>query len=320
MSKRALCITGDASLRRTLRRTAQAAGSSVEFADTAEVLDRGGEPPDLLLLDKQSRHAIDLEQVQAKMGDRTKVVVFGDSLQEDAMVALLRRDACDHVITFGQEPDDDELVVTTVKLFNKTDIFGLEKYLAWGVLVKDLEVATYEGKRGALLEVAEYAKEAGARRQVISRIESVADELLMNALYDAPAIRYGVRPRIGERSRAGLGPLGSERALMRYACDGRYFALSVRDNFGELRKEAILDHLQRARSERGNPKLASDDGGGAGLGLYFILASVTSFIANIHPGQMTEVVCLFDLKATGREQEACARSLHIFTSSASPAA
>jgi hypothetical protein len=312
MSRRALCITGDPALRRTLRRTAQAAGSIVEFADATELSSRTGAPPDLLLLDKHSRQTVDLEQVQARLGGSTKIVVFGDSLEEDAMVSLLRRDSFDHLITFSNEPDDDELVVTTGKLF-KNDIFGLEKYLAWGVLVRDREVADYEDKRGAILEVAEYAREAGARRQVVSRIESVADELLMNALYDAPAVRYGVRPRIGERSRAGLGPLGSERALLRYACDGRHFALSVRDNYGELRKEAILDHLQRARTERGNPKSPDDDSGGAGLGLYFILASVTSFIANIRPGEMTEVVCLFDLKATGREQEACARSLHIFT-------
>ncbi len=319
MSRRALCITADPTLRRTLRRTAQAAGSIVEFAEAAELdahMDRPGVPPDLLLLDKQSRQTVDLARVQAKLGEQTKIVVFGDSLEEDTMMSLLRLESFDHLITFNNEPDDAELVVTTGKLF-KNDIFGLEKYLAWGVLVRDREVGDYEDKRAAILEVADYARDAGARRQVISRIESVADELLMNALYDAPAVRYGVRARIGERSRAGLGPLGSERALLRYACDGRHFALSVRDNYGELRKEAILDHLQRARTERGNPKHQDADGGGAGLGLYFILASVTSFIANITPGQMTEVVCLFDLKSTGREQEPCARSLHIFTSRAS---
>jgi hypothetical protein len=40
------------------------------------------------------------------------------------------------------------------------------------------------------------------------------------------------------------------------------------------------------------------------------------FVANIDPGRLTEVIGLFDLDATGREQESCARSLHIFTTRA----
>jgi hypothetical protein len=313
MSSRALCVTADPALRRTLRRTAQAAGTQVEFAEPHEVLAREGDPPDLVLLDKAARLELDLAAVEQKLGPHPKVVVFGDTLEEDALVALLRRASCDHVIAFQKEPDEDELVVTAIKLTNRHDIFGLEKYLAWGVSVREREVADYEQKRAAILEVADYAREAGARRQVASRIESVADELLMNALYDAPAVRLGVRPRIGERSRAVLGPLGSEKAQIRYGCDGRRFALSVRDNYGELRKDAILDHLQRARAERGAPRTADDEGGGAGLGLYFVVSAVTSFVCNIRPGHLTEVVCLFDLKLSGREH-ACARSIHIFTS------
>jgi hypothetical protein len=212
-----------------------------------------------------------------------------------------------HLIGDAEEPDDDELVVTSVKLLSG-DIFGLEKYLSWGVKVADHEVRGYEDKREAMAKVTAYAKEVGARRPVISKIESVVDELLMNALYDAPAAATG------EAKRQGTPPPES-RALLRYACDGRYFAVSVEDDFGALRKESILEHLVRARLERGRPRAPApgeEGGAGAGLGLYFILSSVTRFIANIAPGSRTEVVCLFDLKQSGRDAEACARSLHVF--------
>ena len=39
---------------------------------------------------------------------------------------------------------------------------------------------------------------------------------------------------------------------------------------------------------------------------------MTRFIANIEPGKRTEVVCLFDLKQSGRDADSCTRSLHIF--------
>jgi hypothetical protein len=310
MTHRAVCVTGNPALRRTLRRTLQAAGSIVEFADSAESIDPEA-APDLLVLDPTSRRGMDARLLTEKLGASTKVVMLGESLQEDAILDLLRSTPFNHVISELTEPSEEELVVTSVKVL-KGDIFGLEKYLAWGVLVREREVMSYDDKRDALLEVSEYAKDMGARRQTVARIESVCDELLMNALYDAPALRYGVRPRISERSRAGVGPLGGEPAVLRYGCDGRHLAVSVRDNYGELRKEAILDNLARARAEKGTPQSPDDDGRGAGLGLYFILSSVTRFIANICPGVMTEVVCLFDIKAAGRDQEGCARSLHIF--------
>ncbi len=315
-SLRALCVTANPALRRTLRRTLQAVGSTVEFAEdpTTLVVD-GGAPaaaaPELVVLDADSRRNITPERLAELLGSSTKVVMLGESLSEDAILEALRARAFDHVISDLPDPDEEELVVTSVKVL-RGDIFGLEKYLAWGVLVREREVLTYDDKRDALVDLADYARVTGARRQVVSRIESVADELLMNAMYDAPAIRFGVRPSIHERTRARLGPLGDQPALLRFAADGRWLAVSVHDNYGELRKEAILDNLARARAERGSPQ-TDPSGRGAGLGLYFILASVTRFIANVCPGHATEVICLFDLKATGRDQEACARSLHVFT-------
>lgn len=312
MSPLAICVTKDPGLKRTLRRTLQAAGSNIRFLEAVDALETSAIPVDLLIIDHQARIDCDMAKLKATLGDQARIVILGESLQEDDVLRLLHENSLNHVITEGKEPDEDELVVTSVKLF-KGDIFGLEKYLAWGVTVHEIEIADYDEKRQAIQQATDFAREAGGRRQVVARIETVADELLMNALYDAPAVRYGVRPRIGARARGGLGPLGAERAKLRYACDGRHFALSVQDNYGELKKDVLLDHVSRARAERGNPKAATEAGGGAGLGLYFVLASVTRFIANIEKGVRTEVVCMFDMKATGREQEGYARSLHIFT-------
>ena len=309
MAHRAICVTTNPLLRRTLRRTLQAVGSTVEFADSAAALP-DGDAPDLVVLDAESRKTCDPEGLSARWST-TKVVVLGESLEEDAVVRMLRNQPFNHVISDQVDPDELELVVTSVKAL-RGDIFGLEKYLAWGVLVQERHVTGYDEKRDALYELGDYAKDMGARRQTVARIESVADEMLMNAMYDAPALRYGVAPRIGNR--AGP-PLGSEPAILRYSCDGRWFAVSVRDNYGELKKEAILDNLARARAEHGSPRPEGEDGSGAGLGLYLVLSSVTRFIANISPGHMTEVIGLFDLKATGRDEASCARSLHIFMAS-----
>ena len=305
---RALCITRNAALRRTLRRALKGAGSSVEFIDhlTKEHADGAA----LIVIDGDCRRSSDPEVIEV-VGEGGKIIILGDSLEDDEVVALIRDLPMNHLISEVQNPDESELLVTSVKLLSR-DIFGVQKYLAWGTNISESTIRTYDEKRLALLEVANHAKAVGARRQVIAKIESVADELLMNALYDAPAVRKGVSRKNRIHKPENNRPC-DEAALLRYACDGRYFAISVQDNYGELHKETILDHLSRARAERGRPREPEAGNGGAGLGLYFILSSVTRFIANVEPGHRTEVICLFDMRQRGRDADNCARSLHIFS-------
>lgn len=315
---RALCITRNTTLRRTLRRTLNAAGSQVEFIDqlteqlTEQLTSEQAAGAAIIVIDQDCRRDSDPRLIRI-IGQGGKVIVIGDSLDDDEVLALLREHPMDHVISDPHATDERELLVTSVKLLSG-DIFGIHKYLAWGVTLHEIEVKTYDEKRMALLDIAHHAKEVGARRQVIAKIESVTDELLMNALYDAPIIRQGSSQQQGidKPGQAQAAPQESGAALLRYACDGRYFAVSVQDDFGELHKEAILDHVRRARMERGRPSPEGSETGGAGLGLYFILSSVTRFIANIEPGKRTEVICLFDLRQSGREAKSCAQSLHIF--------
>ncbi len=300
---RAVCLTRSLVLRRTLRRTFHATGTAVEFADDLPVAD----PADaVIVVDRAACCGLD-DARAASLGDSRGLIVIGGSIEDDEVLAALRRERWNHAIREPEEPDDAELVVTTTKL-RSGDLFGLEKYLAWGVQIDDRTVSDYGGKRDALDEVAASAREAGARRTTVARIENVVDELLMNAMYDAPAAARGDATMRPDPTTATRGA----NARLRWASDGRHFAVSVEDRYGALTKADILDHLARARATRGAPRSGEDGRAGAGLGLYFVLASVTRFIANLEPGRRTEVVCLFDLKLTGVASEACARSLHVF--------
>lgn len=294
-----------------LRRTLNAVGSEVEFVESADQYDQSAQ---ILFIDRDTRLQEDLPKLMQIVGEEGRVVILGDSIEDGDVVKLLRNRQLDHLIADRDALDESELVVTSVKLF-EGDIFGIEKYLAWGAKIHELNVDSYEHKREALLTIAQHAKLVGARRVVVQKIKSVADELLMNAIYDAPAEsrRHENKPVDAPYAHERFETPVSSNAVIRYACDGRYFGVSVTDDFGRLQKDMILDHLQRARDERGRPQRNDDrPGAGAGLGLYFILSSATRFIANIEEGERTEVICLFDIKQRPRDSEGCARSLHIF--------
>jgi hypothetical protein len=220
------------------------------------------------------------------------VVVVGDSLDDDGLITLMLEAPVSHLV--GDLGADRDLQITTEKLVTG-DLFGLEKYLG-PCKVAERVVADDAEKRRAMTEVCSWAEAIGIRRPIVHRLASVVDELLMNALHDAPGVR-------GQPS---------QRAVLRWACDEQTLAVSVGDGFGALRQRDVLDNLRRARSERGRPR-AAEETAGAGLGLYLVLANVASLIVNVTPGSRTEVVCLFDRAGLGRRAvTSSVRSLHVF--------
>jgi len=257
------------------------AGSGVDLA----VEHHEGVPADLanvalVVVDRAARQAAGaaLRTVKAP------VIVVGDDLDDDALVALMLDAPVSHLVG---DPGDRDLGITSEKLATG-DLFGLEKYVAAGASVAERSVGDELGKRRAIDEICAWAESVGARRPLVHRIASVTDELLMNAL-----------------------AAGDARAVVRWAADARTLAISVGDANGALRQRDVIAHVRRAREERGRPMSAA--GGGAGLGLYLVLANVAALIVNVVPDRQTEVVCLFDLAArSARPAIGGLRSLHVF--------
>jgi hypothetical protein len=221
------------------------------------------------------------------------VVVVGDDLDDDGLIALMLEAPVSHLL---EDPADRELGITSEKLATG-DVFGLEKYLVMGTPVGERVVTSDTEKRRAMDEVCAWAETARVRRPVIHRLASVVDELLMNALREAPVDT-------------------APRATLRWGCDEHLLAVSVGDAQGALRQRDVIDHVRRARDERGRPEPMSTEGG-AGLGLYLVLANVASLVVNVAAGQRTEVVCLFDRARGGRASiPGGVRSLHVFAAGA----
>lgn len=108
----------------------------------------------------------------------------------------------------------------------------------------------------------------------------LADELLENALYDAPRAPDGSRLfRKGEKRVM----LPQESIVFSFGFDGETLALELRDSWGSLEPEVVLEHL--ARNQEGDP-IAGDAGG---RGLFIIWRFLDHFHMNVQPGLETAV-------------------------------
>jgi hypothetical protein len=292
MGLRAMCVCGDAGVRQVVGDALAAAGLAVEHRTQVDE-----DPADfaVIVVDRAARQAAG----DALRATAASVIVVGDDLQDDGLIALMLESRVSHLVG---DPGDRDLGITSEKLVTG-DLFGLEKYVAGGTDVHERAVANDADRRVAIDEICAWAEGIGARRPVVHRLQSVVDELLMNALVDAPRES---RPTIA-------APAVPARALLRWASDDRVIAVSVGDDYGALSQRDVIDHVRRARHERGRPRVDEE---GAGLGLYLVLANVASLVVNIAPGRRTEVVCLFDVtRRERRAVESGVRSLHVFAAS-----
>jgi len=292
MSRRAICVSRDGGLRRAIELALASAGVAVDHHDSV--------PEDtsdlvLLVVDRATREAAGGEL----RASAVPVVIVGDDLDDDGLIATMLEAPVSHLV---EDPNGRDLGITSEKLASG-DLFGLEKYLVHGAPVGERVIANDADKRHAMGEVCAWAEAIGARRPIVHRLASVVDELMMNALHDTPATQ-------------GAPGLCDRRATLRWGADDQVIAISVGDSFGALRQRDVIDHVRRARSERGRPRPESHVQRGAGLGLYLVLANVASLVINVEAGRRTEVVCLFGRARAGRPAVSCARSLHVFQAAA----
>ncbi|HUC07919.1 MAG TPA: hypothetical protein VMR96_07490, partial [Solirubrobacterales bacterium] len=172
------------------------------------------------------------------------------------------------------------------------DVFGLEKVMAPGTQIHARVVGDYREKSQCMGLVSEFVKQASVPRSHRAPIEQCIDEMLMNALYDAPVDAEGNHIFAGVPTKTRITMRTEQSVVVQYACDGKYLAVSVRDAFGSLDRQTVLRYLYKClHAEQQIDRKA----GGAGLGLYLMVNSSTAVYFNVLPGIATEAICMFDL-------------------------
>lgn len=202
------------------------------------------------------------------------------------------------------------LLVTSTKILSN-DIFGIEKYIHWGVDIKEIIITGSEDRRPAIAQVDKDLEKAGLSSSIIRAAHRISDEFLMNAIYDAPIDRSTGVSRYNHLSRQVTVELEpSEYARLRYGFDGSILALSIDDPFGGLRRDIILKYLKSCFDGNYSSINVAEGKGGGGMGLYQILSSADLLVTNIKPGQRTEIIALISTKSQGRAKVG---GFHYFT-------
>jgi len=190
-----------------------------------------------------------------------------------------------HVVAHPMPILAEELLATVQKL-RRNEVFGLEKYIAWGAETRSYTLSNARERDDAVSTLARDVLGVGLPERVSSLVSVIADELLANALYLAPLDERKQRYRAGE-ARARSRPLhGRDVVTVRWATDARYLGIEVRDRWGTLEPRAVAGRLISG-------KVGAGEGG---MGLALAYACCNQLVIDLEPDVMTEVLALLDVR------------------------
>ncbi|MBA2538285.1 MAG: hypothetical protein H0V17_01510 [Deltaproteobacteria bacterium] len=219
---------------------------------------------------------------------RAWIAVPGEGLApaEPAGIDALLSAGWSHVIAHPMPILAEELLATVQKLI-RGDTFGLEKYMTWGAEIRTYALDDTRAREVAVNLMAKDIIAVGLPDRISSMVSVIADELISNAVYGAPVDESGARFRATEARDASRTLADRDAVTVRWATDGRYLAIEVRDRWGSIDPRAI-----GAKLAAGKQNAAQSEG----MGLPLAYACCNQLVIGVAPSQLTEMIALLDVR------------------------
>lgn len=216
--------------------------------------------------------------------------------------------------SFASMPRPWELLLSARRALRDASPPHFGDLLGWGASHVKYRPRSSRDRDHVVSEVGVLAERAGAGPRIAQRAGEVAHELLMNAMYDAPADQYG-EPKFAHDRKQELCLDDAEAPTFRFGSDGSFLAMQISDPFGRLRREHVLQGIARGRAAGtalADPlEVLDTSGGGAGLGLFRIYTASAAVLVDVDPGVVSRVTVWLDMDLSAREARSLPTSLHL---------
>jgi len=201
-------------------------------------------------------------------------------------------------------------LVATMRKILENKVFGIERYFPSDVVVETMEITSSDQVMELFEKAQKFAKGIKVHPRVADGFGTAAEELVMNALFNAPVDSEGKQKYAQEPRGETLVVEPGEEVTVTLARSEKRLGVSVRDRFGELGIDRCLRRL--GKCFRMGDAQVEDKQNGAGLGLYVSFGAVSQLVVNIAPQKCTEVLGLIDVQRNYREFASRTKSFNSF--------
>ncbi|MCC6749336.1 MAG: hypothetical protein IT371_16855 [Deltaproteobacteria bacterium] len=234
-----------------------------------------------------------LDEVLSKLRPDCHVALLLPELDVAGVARRMQDPRINHL--FAQPMGVHELRAFGEKLATGA-IFGLERLLPDQATVQYQRLSSYPGRLRVLSELEDFVTRQRLRSRVRLEASRVAEEMLMNAMYQAPVDNEGRRVYADVECKARIKRRTPRPVSIRYATHDGNLYLCVRDRYGSFHREDLARYLLRCAT---TTQQIEDKKLGAGLGLYIIASSVSRLEINMLPGSVTEFIGVVEPPVNG---------------------
>ena len=188
---------------------------------------------------------------------------------------------------------------------------GIEAYLGRGSYVFSQKFKDYGLTKNYIEHIKASAEKLDSFEHLPVAAATIAWELIMNAMFDAPydfekkQAKYSNLPRTSD-----LVLQDSEAIEVSYGYDDKIFIVSVKDNFGMLKKDTIIQSLARASKQDQNQiKRGSVS---AGVGLFMLLNATNQLDFYVKEKEYTHIIAVIHRHRRMREFEMGGKAINYF--------
>lgn len=174
-----------------------------------------------------------------------------------------------------------------------------QKFESLGALIQNptntatVKVKSAKERHDLKDKMVEHLKGLKVRTTITDRCYQVAEEMLMNAIYDAPLDQAGksIYNHLSRKEDVRLTP--EQYSTFEYGSKKDIVAISVSDPFGGLTREMLIDYLDSCYNGTAGELNEKMGKGGAGRGLHQIVENSDLTVFQVKKGQCTRVVSYF---------------------------
>jgi hypothetical protein len=213
----------------------------------------------------------------------------------------------DHLVSL-QMPDNLKWIIANLKKFTAPDPSGMGYYIDHGSPSETFVINNSNLKDKYVAEVINFLNRFKIRERVIHTAEDILDEMIKNALFNAPVDNNGtfLYQHYDRKEDVVLSEMHSARLSCVVENDRIY--LSVKDPFGSLTKNKLFSYLSKCYTK--DLVHVENKKGGAGIGLHKMFRLSHNFVVNIIPGSYSEVIVCISQESEILNQETA--SLNVF--------
>ncbi len=250
-------------------------------------------------------------------------IVIGDQFSAADVLDLYERDGTQHVIQRSNLALESEKRLSLLML-NEPDLFlsfplsailgptKPNKQSEVQAAAIQIDILSVSQKNEILKQIKAYLETVTQSKSLVYDISIVADELITNAIFNAPYVDPN-NTRSGPARNSNLVEIDLAKQP-RFFCgkDSERIIIGVRDAYGTLNTDRLISRIQL--SYRTNPKdQMSFAEGGAGIGTFMIFESCATFYVGVKKGASTVVCCAFPTGISSRQRTLMPKNLHVLS-------